>query len=179
MSADHATETGTTPAPMPAVTPSDTAADPGPKRLDRVTALCHTANYARRYLEHTVLDAAKLTWTSYDVLHLAVMHRRIDTGVLATLAGVSKGTVTRAATTLIKRGLLRRSTPDSDRRRSLLTPTSQGWALNHQLRLQLIDELTRLTDTDPATGTHDIAALRHVLSTGSPQARHDQPGSRT
>jgi DNA-binding MarR family transcriptional regulator len=174
MSPDHIFEAGAT--PMPTTTPADAGADPGPRRLDRVTTLCHTANYARRHLEHTVLHDAHLTWTSYDVLHLAVMHRPIDTGVLAALACVSKGTVTRAATALIKRGLLRRSTPDGDRRRALLAPTSQGWALNYQLRAHLIDELTQLIDTDPTTDTHDVATLRRLISTREPNTRPDQTG---
>ncbi|MEU7906418.1 MarR family transcriptional regulator [Actinoplanes sp. NPDC049118] len=148
--------------------PSTAARRDGPRRLDRVTALCHTANYARRHLEHTVLRDANLTWTSYDVLHLAVMHRPIDTGALAGIAHVSKGTVTRAATILIKRGLLRRSRPPGDRRRAVLAPTAAGWALNQQIRADLIAELTRLLDTTPGTGTHDLAVLRRLVAAPEP-----------
>jgi DNA-binding MarR family transcriptional regulator len=133
-------------------------------RLDRVATLCRTANYARRHLETTVLYDAKLTWTGYDVLHLAVMHRPIDTGVLASLASVSKGTVTRAAAALIKRGLLRRTVPSGDRRRVVLAPTPDGWALNHQVRTQLVAELTRLLDAEPATDTDGLAVLRRLVA---------------
>ena len=136
----------------------------GPGRLDRVAVLCRTANFARRHLEIAVLYDAHLTWTSYDVLHLAVMHRPVDTGVVAALAHVSKGSVTRSATALIKRGLLRRSIPTKDRRRSLLAPTPIGWALNQQLRAQLITELNTLLDAESSADRHDIAALRHLIT---------------
>jgi len=136
----------------------------GPGRLDRVAALCRTANFARRHLEVTVLYQANLTWTSYDVLHLAVMRRPVDTGVIAALAHVSKGSVTRSAAALIKRGLLRRSIPITDRRRSLLAPTTAGWALNQHLRAQLITELNTLLDARVGPDRHDIAVLRRLIT---------------
>ncbi|MFB9362005.1 MarR family winged helix-turn-helix transcriptional regulator [Actinoplanes nipponensis] len=145
--------------------PGVKGADDGPGRLDHLAQLCRTANFARRHLETTVLYDANLTWTSYDVLHLAVMHRPVDTGVVAVLAHVSKGSVTRSAAALIKRGLLRRSIPATDRRRSLLAPTPAGWALNQQLRAQLIAELNTLLDAQPSANRHDIAVLRHLITT--------------
>ncbi|MEU4243983.1 MarR family transcriptional regulator [Actinoplanes sp. NPDC026619] len=136
--------------------------DTGLRRLDRVTTLCHTANYVRRHLETAVLRDAHLTWTSYDVLHLAVMHRPIDTGVLAALANVSKGTVTRAAADLTKRGLLRRTTPKQDGRRSVLTPTVAGWELNQRLRAQLVTELALLLST--GSGNQQTAVLHRLVT---------------
>lgn len=136
----------------------------GAGRLDHLTVLCHTANQTRRYFERTVLSPARLTWTGYDVLHLAVMHTPIDTGALAAIAGLSKGTVTRAAHTLIERGLLHRETPQNDHRRAVLTPTAQGWALNLSLRGQLIAELARLLDPQEFTGTAEFAHLRTLLT---------------
>lgn len=144
--------------------PSGVAGDDGPQRLDRLVVLCRTANFARRHLEVTVLNDANLTWTSYDVLHLAVMHRPVDTGVVAALAHVSKGSVTRSATALIKRGLLRRSIPTTDRRRSLLAPTANGWALNQHLRAQVIAELNTLIDAESGAARHDVAVLRHLIT---------------
>jgi DNA-binding MarR family transcriptional regulator len=139
--------------------------DAGPGRLDRVVTLGRTANFARRHLEATVLRDAKLTWTSYDVLHLTVMHRPIDTGVVAAVAHVSTGTVTRCAAALIKRGLLRRSVPTKDRRRSLLAPTAAGWALNQRLRAQLMAELNTLLDAVPGgPDEHDVAVLRRLIT---------------
>ena len=153
------------PAPTPAVGHEpDAGEQAAARRLDRVATLCRTANYARRHLEATVLYDAKLTWTGYDVLHLAVMHRHIDTGVLARLASVSKGTVTRAAAALIERGLLHRTVPTGDRRRVVLAPTANGWVLNHQVRTQLIAELARLLDAEPATDTDSLAVLRRLVA---------------
>ena len=143
----------------------DVTGNDGPGRLDRLAVLCRTANFARHHLEATVLYDANLTWTSYDVLHLTVMHRPVDTGVVASLAHVSKGSVTRCAAALIKRGLLRRSIPTTDRRRSLLAPTAAGWALNQQLRAQLIAELSTLLDAGAGADRHDVAVLRHLIST--------------
>jgi DNA-binding MarR family transcriptional regulator len=147
-----------------------------PGRLDYLTMLCHTANHTRRHFEHTVLAGARLTWTSYDVLHLAVTHTPIDTGVLAAIAGLSKGTVTRTAHTLIGRGLLHRDTPPADHRRAVLAPTAQGWALNLSLRNQLITELLRLLDTQATTGTAEFAHLRHLLAQPGRIALTDQTG---
>ncbi|MEV8509662.1 MarR family transcriptional regulator [Actinoplanes sp. NPDC051475] len=146
------------------VAPGLAGAEAGPGRLDHVAQLCRTANFARRHLEVTVLYEANLTWTSYDVLHLTVMHRPVDTGVVAALAHVSKGSVTRSATALIKRGLLRRSIPATDRRRSLLAPTTAGWALNQQVRAQLIAELNTLLDNQVSADRHDIDVLRHLIT---------------
>ncbi|WP_199514289.1 MarR family winged helix-turn-helix transcriptional regulator [Nucisporomicrobium flavum] len=151
-------------APAASATPGIAGADAGPGRLDHLTQLCRTANFARRHLEATVLYDAHLTWTSYDVLHLSVMHRPVDTGVVAALAHVSKGSVTRSATALIRRGLLRRSIPSTDRRRSLLAPTAAGWALNQQLRAQLITELNTLLDAASGAERHDIAVLRQLIT---------------
>lgn len=151
-------------APAPAA-PGIAGADDGPGRLDHLAQLCRTANFARRYLEVSVLSDANLTWTSYDVLHLAVMHRPVDTGVVAALAHVSKGSVTRSAAALIKRGLLRRSIPTTDRRRSLLAPTAAGWAVNQQLRAELIAALNTLLDGQSDADRHDIAVLRRLIST--------------
>jgi DNA-binding MarR family transcriptional regulator len=146
-----------------AVDIADEGARPG--RLDRVVALGRTANFVRRHLEVTVLRNFNLTWTGYDVLHLAVMHRPIDTGVVAAVAHVSTGTVTRSAAVLIKRGLLRRAVAPNDRRRSLLAPTSAGWALNQQVRAQLIAALNTVLDTGPGNPDgRDIAALRRLIS---------------
>ncbi|MCM4085119.1 MarR family winged helix-turn-helix transcriptional regulator [Paractinoplanes hotanensis] len=144
--------------------PGIAGADDGPGRLDHLAQMCRTANFARRYLEVSVLADANLTWTSYDVLHLTVMHRPVDTGVVAALAHVSKGSVTRSAAALIKRGLLRRSIPTRDRRRSLLAPTAAGWALNQQLRAQLIAALNTLLDGQSDADRHDIAVLRHLIT---------------
>ena len=140
------------------------AKDDGPRRLDRITMLCRTANLARRHLEATVLHDAHLTWTSYDVLHLAVMYRPIDTGVVAALANVSKGSVTRSASDLIRRGLLQRSIPATDRRRSLLAPTAEGWILNQQLRAQLVASLNTLLNNRSGTDHRDIVVLRQFIT---------------
>ncbi|GAA2470821.1 hypothetical protein Ahu01nite_079800 [Winogradskya humida] len=148
---------------MPAV-PDIAAAEAGLGQLDRLAQLCRTANFARHYLEAAVLRDANLTWTSYDVLHLTVMHRPVDTGVVAALAQVSKGSVTRYAAAFIRRGLLRRSVPTKDRRRSLLAPTAAGWALNQQLRGQLIAELNTLLDTHAGAGRNDIDVLRLLIT---------------
>jgi DNA-binding MarR family transcriptional regulator len=172
---DKPTGVATITASAASSTPGIAGADGGPWRLDRLAELCRTANFARRHLEVTVLYDAYLTWTSYDVLHLAVMHRPVDTGVVAALAHVSKGSVTRSAGALIKRGLLRRSIPTTDRRRSLLAPTAAGWALNQQLRGQLIAELNTLIDAQPSADRHDIDVLRHLIT-----AHHDdlyRPGA--
>ncbi|WP_199515717.1 MarR family winged helix-turn-helix transcriptional regulator [Nucisporomicrobium flavum] len=161
---EHPSVTADVPVLAVPAAPSSPVGDAGAGWLDHVAVLCRTANFARHHLEVTVLYDANLTWTGYDVLHLTVMHRPVDTGVVAALAHVSKGSVTRSAATLIRRGLLRRSIPAQDRRRSLLAPTAEGWALNQHLRGQLIGELNALLGTGAGAGRHDIDVLRHLIA---------------
>lgn len=136
----------------------------GPLWLDQVAAASHAVNYIRQHLEHTVLLGAKLTWTGYDILHVTVMHRPIDTAAVAAITGVSKGTVTRAATDLIKRGLLRRTRPENDRRRAVLAPTNEGWTLNQHLRSDLIVELNWLLKAAPSAGRNHLGLLRNLIA---------------
>ncbi|WP_169792518.1 MarR family transcriptional regulator [Actinoplanes sp. NBRC 101535] len=75
--------------------------------LHRTAVLCRRGNRIRRHLERAVLRDAGLTWSSYDVLQLAVSHRPIDTRTIAEIAGVSKSTVTMVADALSRRGLVR------------------------------------------------------------------------
>ena len=136
---------------------------------DAVSVLCRTANVARRHLEHRVLYPAGLHWTIYDVLHLVVAHRQIDTRTVAATSGISKATVTVAVKALVGRQLISRIVDPDDHRHVYLRPTVAGWQVLHELRPQIL--------------THQQHLLTGALNGVAPQLLHaadtiaDQPAA--
>ena len=161
MNAAH-TEPGSTDALRPAPgAGTDTRADD----TDVVSALCRTANRLRQHLEHTVLHPAGLNWTTYDVLHLVVTHRVVDTRTVALTNGISKSTVTVAARTLTTRDLIRRTADRDDQRHVWLRPTTTGWQILHELRPRITAEQQRLLDGRvPSFDDPALLVLRHLAT---------------
>ncbi len=128
------------------------------KDSDAVSMLCRTANLVRRHLEHHVLHPASLHWTTYDVLHLVVAHRQIDTRTVAATSGISKATVTVAVKALLGRQLINRIVDPDDHRHVYLRPTVAGWQVLHELRPQIL--------------THQQQLLTGALNGVAPQLLH-------
>jgi DNA-binding MarR family transcriptional regulator len=103
---------------------ADTAATPATDNaaaaLNAITQLCRSSNLVRRHLERTVLRDARLTWTSYDILQLAISRQTIGTRTIADVACVSKATVTISTNQLVDRALIRRGFDTDDHRRAEL-----------------------------------------------------------
>ncbi len=98
-----------------------------------VSNLYRAASSIRNHLEQSVLRSLDLTWTGFVVLWVVWIWEEIETRNVAAEAGITKGTLTGVARTLIGRGLLTKQIPAHDRRRSLLSLTPEGERLMRQL----------------------------------------------
>ncbi|WP_436528260.1 MarR family winged helix-turn-helix transcriptional regulator [Actinoplanes sp. HUAS TT8] len=139
--------------------------------LRGITAMCRASNLIRRELERLVLSEAELTWSSYDVLHLAVSRRPIDTRTVAEVSCLTKGAVSICANGLENRGLIRRGRHVEDRRRVLLHPTAEGLRLIEEVRPQLSTAAHRLLQHPPAGMNPDaVALILHLTRAGESAA---------
>lgn len=98
-----------------------------------VSNLYRAASAIRNHLEQSVLRSVDLTWTGFVVLWVVWIWDEIETRHVAEEAGITKGTLTGVAQTLINRGLLVKQVPAHDRRRTLLSLTDDGQRLMQQL----------------------------------------------
>ncbi|MBO3736629.1 MarR family winged helix-turn-helix transcriptional regulator [Actinoplanes flavus] len=130
-----------------------------PATLRGITAMCRASNLVRRELERVVLSDVELTWSSYDVLHLSVSRRPIDTRTVAAISCLTKGAVSICANGLENRGLIRRGRHEEDHRRILLHPTAEGLRLIEDLRPRLITEAQRLLRHPPTGVSSEAVAL--------------------
>jgi DNA-binding MarR family transcriptional regulator len=157
--------------------------DQPPKRPGPVTELCRAANQLRQHLDHTVLHPVALTWTSFDLLQLAVASGEVDSRTAAATLGVAKATITQVVRALARRNLIRRGLAGGDQRRVLLRPTASGWHLVQQTRAQIAavenevlhsERETDLTET-VTTVLHAVAQRRTGLP--SPLGQPHRPPS--
>jgi DNA-binding MarR family transcriptional regulator len=129
-----------------------------------VSNLYRAAGAIRNRFERTVLAPHDLTWTGWVVLWVVWIWEDVETRHVAAEAGISKGTLTGVATTLERRGLLRRRTHPTDARRVLLTLSPAGGRLMNELfplfNQQEVDVVAPLT----AKETHVLtSALRKIV----------------
>ncbi len=94
-----------------------------------VSNIYRAANAVRNHVESTVLAPHDLTWTGWVVLWVVWIWGDIESRHVAAEAGISKGTLTGVANTLIGKGLLRRRVHPEDARRVLLSLTPSGQKL--------------------------------------------------
>ena len=94
-----------------------------------VSNIYRAANAVRNHVERTVLAPHDLTWTGWVVLWVVWIWGDIESRHVAAEAGISKGTLTGVASTLINRGLLKRRVHPDDARRVLLSLTPKGQRL--------------------------------------------------
>ena len=94
-----------------------------------VSNVYRAANAVRNHVERTVLAPHDLTWTGWVVLWVVWIWGDIESRHVAAEAGISKGTLTGVAGTLINRGLLSRRVHPDDGRRVLLSLTPKGQRL--------------------------------------------------
>lgn len=94
-----------------------------------VSNIYRAANAVRNHLERTVLAPHDLTWTGWVVLWVVWIWGDIETRHVAAEAGISKGTLTGVANTLISKGLVKRRAHPDDARRVLLSLTAKGQRL--------------------------------------------------
>lgn len=94
-----------------------------------VSNIYRAANAVRNHVERTVLAPHELTWTGWVVLWVVWIWGDIESRHVASEAGISKGTLTGVANTLMNRGLLRRRVHPDDARRVLLSLSPKGQRL--------------------------------------------------
>lgn len=97
--------------------------------LAAVQSIYRAANAVRNHLERTVLAPHDLTWTGWVVLWVIWIWGDIESRHVAHEAGISKGTLTGVAKTLVVRGLVRRRTHPEDARRVVLSLSPKGQRL--------------------------------------------------
>jgi DNA-binding MarR family transcriptional regulator len=155
------------------------ASDNAAPALNAITQLCRSSNLIRRHLERTVLRDARLTWTSYDILQLAISRQPIDTRTIAEVACVSKATVTISTNHLVDRALIRRGFDTNDNRRVLLHPTPAAWQLIQHTRARLGAEIQQLLRHNiPGLNTDATTLLRQIV-TAEPAPHQPHTGDPT
>jgi DNA-binding MarR family transcriptional regulator len=129
-----------------------------------VSNLYRAAGATRNHFERTVLAPYDLTWTGWVVLWVVWVWGDIETRLVAAEAGISKGTLTGVASTLIDRRLLRRRTHPDDGRRVLLSLTPAGNRLMTKLFPAFnAQEASLLQPLSAAETAALISALRKIV----------------
>ncbi|WP_409236186.1 MarR family winged helix-turn-helix transcriptional regulator [Streptomyces sp. PA5.6] len=96
------------------------------EQMAAVSNIYRAAAAVRQHFENSVLRGAELTWTSFVVLYVVWIWGEMETRYVAEEAGISKGTLTGVARTLMGRGLLERRGHPEDGRLVLLSLTDEG-----------------------------------------------------
>ena len=129
-----------------------------------VSNVYRAANAVRNHLERTVLAPHELTWTGWVVLWVVWIWGDAETRIVASEAGISKGTLTGVMTTLETRGLVKRRTHPEDARRVLLGLTPKGKKLMATLFPLFNNEEAFVVNGLSATETSALArSLRKVV----------------
>lgn len=95
-------------------------------QMAAVSNIYRAAAAVRQHFENSVLRGAELTWTSFVVLYVVWIWGETETRHVAEEAGISKGTLTGVARTLMGRGLVERRGHPDDGRLVLLRLTDEG-----------------------------------------------------
>ena len=96
-------------------------------------SLYRAANSVRGALTNSVLRPHDLTWTGFLVLWTLWIFESMETRDVAESVGISKGTLTGVAKTLVGRGLVERIPSQADRRLVNLRLSPAGEALMEEL----------------------------------------------
>jgi MarR family transcriptional regulator, organic hydroperoxide resistance regulator len=128
-----------------------------------VSNIYRAANEVRNYLERTVLAPHDLTWTGWVVLWVVWIWGEIESRHVAAEAGISKGTLTGVAGTLMSRGLIERRVHPDDARRVLLSLSPAGAELMQSLFPQFNQEESRVTSQLAGPDVLHLARLLRVV----------------
>lgn len=125
-------------------------------------SLYRAANAVRGRLTNAVLRPNDLTWTGFLVLWTLWIWDSMETREVADSVGISKGTLTGVAKTLMARGLLERIPSTADRRLVNLKLSAKGVRLMEQIYPEFNKtESTIVGDVDQA----DLSTMTDVLRT--------------
>jgi DNA-binding MarR family transcriptional regulator len=129
-------------------------------------SLYRAANAVRAALTNSVLRPHDLTWTGFLVLWTLWIFESMETRDVAESVGISKGTLTGVAKTLISRGLVERIPSTQDRRLVNLELTPAGRALMEELYPEFnASESKIVADLKPRQLHEMTEALRTLVET--------------
>lgn len=131
-----------------------------------VSSIYRAANAARSHLTTTVLGPHDLTWTGFLVLWLLWIWGSLETRRVAESVGISKATLTGVTNTLVRRGLVERTTSEVDRRLVELSLTRVGTELMTTLYPEFNEAESRLVGNVAAGDLEAMTrGLRQVVTT--------------
>lgn len=128
-----------------------------------VSNIYRAAGAVRNNFERTVLQPYDLTWTAWVVLWVVWIWQEIETRHVAAEAGISKGTLTGVAGTLMSRGLIERRVHPDDARRVLLSLSPAGAELMQSLFPRFNREESRVTSQLAGPDVLHLARLLRVV----------------
>ena len=120
----------------------------------------------RNHMERAVLAPADLSFTAFTVLWVLWIWGEQEARHVADESGISRATLTGVATTLERRGLLRRRKHAADKRSVLLSATDEGERLMAELFPAFNAEEAKVSaGLDDAAKARLADALRTILRT--------------
>lgn len=133
--------------------------------MTALSNLFRTASTVRNHFEQSVLKPAGLTWSAFVVLWVIWIWESLESRHVAQEAGINKGTLTGVIQTLEGRELVTRTTPESDRRRALLSLTPKGERLMAELFPAINDEEQFVVSALSERRVNELgSALRGILT---------------
>ena len=118
------------------------------------------ANAVRARLTNQVLRPNDLTWTGFLVLWTLWIWDSMETREIAESVGISKGTLTGVANTLVSRGLVERIPSTVDRRLVNLALTEAGLALMDRIYPQFNEAESQIA---ASIGARDLETMTQAL----------------
>ena len=116
--------------------PTETRLDLGHFLPHRLVVLAQTMN---RALAHRCEDECGLTTSEWRLLAILAKYGALSANAVAGYADMDKVRVSRAVSRSVSAGLVRRAIDRGDRRRSVLTLTSDGWAMHDRIVPSLLE----------------------------------------
>jgi len=101
--------------------------------MSAITNIYRAGTAVRTHMERTVLAEYDLSWVAFTVLWVLWIWGEQETALVASEAGVTKGTLTGVIKTLAGRRLVRRMAHPDDGRRATLRLTAAGERLISEL----------------------------------------------
>jgi DNA-binding MarR family transcriptional regulator len=136
------------------------------RSLNAVSNIFRAATAVRNHMENRVLAGHDLSWSAFTTLFVLRVWGDMDARSLATEAGISAATLTGVMTTLETRGLLRRKSDRSDRRRVVVSLTAKGKRVVDEVMPAFNRHEALVTQALTDDEQDDLArALRTVLRT--------------
>lgn len=131
-----------------------------------VSSVYRAANAARAHLTSTVLGRHDLTWTGFLVLWLLWIWGSLETRRVAESVGISKATLTGVTNTLVRRGLVERTSSEIDRRLVELSLTEAGTELMTTLYPEFNEAESQLVASVPTADLEAMTrSLRQIVTT--------------